>query len=397
MRRFDIPWTLAVCFSAVWIAASSPAAFAQQPVFRFTEPAGAYAVGFKIVEQYDRSRAFQPAAREPARPLQTLVWYPAQRTPAKPMTVGDYLDLWATETSFEHPNPPQAARDARAGMSASLRSNTWAVRDAAPASGHFPVVIYAPSASGVSWENADLCEYLASHGYLVVASPSMGATSRAMTFDREGADAHAHDISFLIDYARTLPGADISDVAVIGHSWGGIANVVAAAHDARIDALVGLDGSVRYFPGLIKEWSDVRPERMTAPLLFFEQRYYPVEEQEHGLPAHFREGPSALNAWTHGDLMRVHMLTLAHRNFASMAQRNENKWRELIETMPMVQGDFGHEDAIVAYGLVARYTLQFLNSFLKHDAAAASFLQRTPAENGAPAHTMVIGYRAASP
>ena len=27
-------------------------------------------------------------------------------------------------------------------------------------------------------ENADLCEYLASHGYVVIASPDMGASTR---------------------------------------------------------------------------------------------------------------------------------------------------------------------------------------------------------------------------
>jgi hypothetical protein len=49
----------------------------------------------------------------------------------------------------------------------------WAVRDSQLAKGRYPVLIYAPSDSSVSWENADLCEYLASHGYVVLASPSL--------------------------------------------------------------------------------------------------------------------------------------------------------------------------------------------------------------------------------
>ncbi len=68
-------------------------------------------------------------------------------------------------------------------MTPTLAMSLWAVRDAPHESGHFPLVVYAPSFSAMSWENADLCEYLASHGYVVVASPDMGAAARSMTGD----------------------------------------------------------------------------------------------------------------------------------------------------------------------------------------------------------------------
>jgi dienelactone hydrolase len=41
-------------------------------------------------------------------------------------------------------------------------------------------------------------------------------------------------------------------VAALGFSWGGLANSLAAAKDDRIDALISLDGSERYFPGFVK-------------------------------------------------------------------------------------------------------------------------------------------------
>ena len=82
--------------------------------------------------------------------------------------------------------------------------------------GRFPVVIYAPSFSASSFENADLCEYLASHGYVVIAAPDMGATTRYMTMNLEGANTQARDISFLIGYAQTLPNTEMSEVAVAG-------------------------------------------------------------------------------------------------------------------------------------------------------------------------------------
>src|SRR6201986_3566350 len=102
----------------------------------------------------------------------------------------------------------------------------------------------------MSWENADLCEYLASHGYVVIASPDMGATARNMTGGLAGIDAQSRDISFLLRYAPTLPNTDISKIALAGFSWCGISDLFAAARDNRIDPLVPFDGSFRSFPGL---------------------------------------------------------------------------------------------------------------------------------------------------
>ena len=138
------------------------------------------------------------------------------------MTVGDYGDLLATETSFGRPELWADWKQWLDSMKPTLKDSMWAVRNAPLLAGRFPVVIYAPSLSSMSWENADSCEYLASHGYVVVASPDMGATSRDMTTDLAGIDAQAQDISFLIGYAQTLPDTEMSKIAVAGFSWGGI-------------------------------------------------------------------------------------------------------------------------------------------------------------------------------
>ena len=221
----------------------------------------------------------KPYQGERARPLQTLIWYPAKKSTGKAMTVGDYGNLMASETSFEKPRLNHDAQDWIKGMTPTLAMPLWAVRDAPQEPGRFPLVVYAPSFSAMSWENADLCEYLASHGYVVVASPDMGATTRNMTVDLTGIDAQTRDISFLIGYGQTLSNVDISKVAVAGFSWGGISNLFAAARDSRIDALVAFDGSMRYFPGLVKQAGDVHPEAMTIPLLFFSQGDMSLEDQ----------------------------------------------------------------------------------------------------------------------
>jgi tetratricopeptide (TPR) repeat protein len=380
-------------------AQSAPVVVSGGQRFHFTEKPGPDAVGLKVVEQYDFSRSYRsvtdelgkPYQGERARPLQTLIWYPAGKSSGKPMTVGDYGDLLATEISFGKPKLSPDWKDWLDGMKPTLKDSMRAVRDAPLLPGRFPVVIYAPSLSSMSWENADLCEYLASYGYVVVASPDMGATSRAMTADLAGISAQAQDISFLIGYARTLPDTDMSEIAVAGFSWGGISNLLAAARDNRIDALVALDGSMRYFPGLVKAATNVHPDQMTIPMLFFTQGPTSLEKLAQNTPNKDTDGPNVLNEWTHGDLITVDDMALVHTEHSSMYQRNEWIWDSYPKNH---KADYSRADGIVGYAWVARYTLEFLDAYLKHDAQAMAFLKKTPAEVGVPPHMMTVNFRA---
>ena len=243
----------------------------------------------------------------------------------------------------------------------------------------------------MSWENADLCEYLASHGYVVLASPDMGAVTREATADLADVNAQAQDISFLVGYAQTLSNTDMSKIAVAGFSWGGISNLFAAARDNRIDALVALDGSMRYFPGLVKAAGDVHPEQMTIPMLFFTQGPTSLEKLARHTPSKDSEGPNVLNAWTHGDLITVEDIALVHTEHSSMYQRNEDTWKDYANNH---KADYTRADGMVGYAWITRYTLEFLNAYLKHDTQAMAFLKKTPAEVGVPPHMMTVDLRA---
>lgn len=370
--------------------------------FQFTEKPGPHAVGLKVVHQYDYSRTWhstvdelgQPYSGERARPLQTLIWYPADKATGSAMTLRDYAMLRATETDFDAKPTPGSILPPDEGRKVALDDRLWAYRDAPVKAGHYPVVIYAPSFSNTPWENADLCEYVASYGYVVLASPDMGVSTRDMTSDLAGIDAQARDISFLIGYASSLPDTDMSEIAVGGFSWGGISNLFAASRDSRIKALFALDGSMRYFPALIKQSGYARPDQMALPLLFFTQGDTPLEDLERMLNDPDRmSGKNALNAWTHGDLITVRMLGMTHGEFSSMFQRDENFWKGSAKFM---KADYTRADGTTSYAWVARYTGKFLDAYLKHDAAAMDWLKKSPAENGAPQHFFTASYRAAS-
>jgi pimeloyl-ACP methyl ester carboxylesterase len=372
--------------------------------FRFTEKPGPYTVGLKVIEQYDRSRVFhstsdvtgKSATLDGFRPLQTLVWYPAEASKAARMTIGDYAALIRTETSFdkpmEHGKSQSFVEDFTRGTTT---LPVWALRDAPVQENRFPLVIYAPGLDAPAIENIELCEYLASHGFVVLATPSMGAKERAMTVDIGGANAEAQDISFLIDYAKSLPDTEMSSVAVIGYSWGGMSALFAAARDKRIGAIVSLDGSFRYGPATVQQAGDVHPDQMKIPLLFFSRAEETLESWSatHQDKDQFCVAPNVLNEWIHGDFYSLRMMAISHIQFSSIFQRSERFRKEGLRFVP---ADYSLEEGAETYNWVARYTLEFLNVYLKHDAAAVAFLKRTPVENGVPKHLIAASFRPAS-
>lgn len=375
--------------------------------FTFSNPPGPHPVGVKLVQQYDRTRLFkasvdlttgEPVQGERARPIQAIVWYPAARG-GKPVTYRDYLDTIATEDDFTR-SAAEVKRmtDSLVNDNAGTRlevvlrdvaSPMHAVRDARAEGGKYPVLIYAPSYSSDAAENVDLCEYLASHGYIVIASASMGAHTRAMTIDHEGVEAQAADISYLIAYAATLPQADTGRVGAIGWSWGGLANVVAAAKDARIRALVSLDGSLRYFPRFVDGGKEalqyVTPAQVAVPMMFVGARSMTVEALS---SAKMSTGYSFLNQMKYSDVYVVSMLPMKHADFSSFHLRmaTDEEYRDH-------ERDYTRDEVQLAHSWVARYTRAFLDAYLKSDAAGLAFINNTPAANKAPPHMIAMDIR----
>lgn len=389
---------------AFFLCAALPAQASDE--FTFSNPPGPHGVGLKVVQQYDYTRQYktridmrtgEPTSGERARPMQALVWYPAARG-GKPMTFRDYLATTPTEDDFAL-GAAEAKRQVEAGIErhAGKRRATLlrevdkpmlAVRDArplVPESGKFPVVVYAPSFSASAMENSDLCELLASHGYVVLASASKGPHTRTMISDLEGLETQAADIAWLIGHARTLPQADTERVAVVGFSWGGLANVLAAAKDERIKAIVSLDGSVRG----TREWVDggkdaakyVTPARVAIPMLFVGRRPPTIEElNRKEVDTRF----SFLNSMRYSDLYIKVMLPMKHMDFSSYSVRVDRK-----DSF----GDYTRAEIALAHSWAARYALRFLDAYIKQDAASLAFLNNTPAANGAPPHMILSDVR----
>lgn len=345
-----------------------------------TPDAGPYAVGLQVVQQYDYSRTMldqvdafgKTRYTSPARPLQMLIWYPAKPSAGKRTLLVDYQQTGMTDTDFgEAPadTAKQRANWLAGAQKAAFGTPTLAVRDAVAGDGKFPVVIYAPSFAAPAHENLDLCEYLASHGYVVMASRSLGAQSPMMTDDIEGIEAQAADIAFLSNYAQRIPQADLNKVAAMGYSWGGMANVFAAARSRRIKALVSLDGSIRYWPKIWNAATYVRAANTPVPMLFLGARMPTHESME----INDKLGPSFLNTMKYSDVYIATMQPMVHADFSSL---------HLRLAKDDAFGDYQRGDVVQAYRSGALYVRKFLDAYLKGDAASLAFLRESPARHG---------------
>jgi Tetratricopeptide repeat len=257
----------------VVVALSSGPASAQEPLLWGSLKPGPHAVGYRSLFQLDHTRRYDPElatdpTKPPAhrpRPILLCVWYPAQKTGAKPMEYRQYLDVSSDEALIA-PFVKRLSRHVVAAVSEGtvgkepvnrtpaetaaferlLATRTFAVTDAPPAEGRFPVVLNHAGLAGVADDNSVLFELLASHGYVVLSSayPNYYAEGVRITSDLH---TSFRDLEFPSRYARELKFADADRLGAMGHSWGAIAVLHwAALPDSALRAFVTLDSGFEY-------------------------------------------------------------------------------------------------------------------------------------------------------
>jgi dienelactone hydrolase len=273
---------LATCFLlALGSACQDKPKTPERPVVRASRPLiwpvqepGPYDVGYRVLREYDQTRTFKPkrdyfgkpTAGSIARPLQISVWYPAlSAAEPKRMRLEEYYQARATETEFGTPSPerliilmnrlkniwslefriPPEGRDAiREKIDGALHEEVFAVKDAVPAEGPFPLIVHMPGYNGSPDDHAYLFEYLASHGYVVAAVPNMGMYCREIDDEAASLEVQARDLAFIVARMGDFSCVDLSRVGTTGMSWGGFSNVLFGERDARVDAVLTLDGAI---------------------------------------------------------------------------------------------------------------------------------------------------------
>ncbi len=184
---------------------------------------GPYPVGVTRIELFDEARG---------RTLLTEIWYPADESARgqEPAPATSFLPEGLESLAENATIPLLAVRDA------SISPN-------AP----FPLIAFSHGSGGVRYQNSFQCDYLASHGYVVIAPDHQGNTF----FDNSGSQselvvARPLDIIFLLDAFEDFTVDPDSSFAgwidtslgygITGHSFGAFTTLAVADMDDRIVA-----------------------------------------------------------------------------------------------------------------------------------------------------------------
>jgi hypothetical protein len=361
---------------------------------------GIYPVGYESSWQLDYSRRYNMmfndktmyAPGKAPRPILINVWYPAAGVGTAPrMPHRDYLSIVSDDsrlTKFSAKlvefnravitqevmgQPVKDLTDpARRLLNEFLDTPTACVRNAAPADGRFPIVVY-HSGHGSSFEdNSVLCEFLASHGFVVIGSTFQ--KSDGSSFGVDGGHTSALDMEFLVAKARQIPSTDWNHVGVVGHSGGAHAALTYASQPgAVVDAVVSLDTTQDYHGLKDPGWDDLTTlvvknrANFTSPLLMVAG------------PQAFFELADTLRS------SRRYYLTIkdmGHDDYIAQGGIGRERRGLLHPEGPKKPAEGGTEEAAtlatvkVGYEALCLYILRFLEAELKGDAAAKDVLAK---------------------
>jgi dienelactone hydrolase len=168
-------------------------------------------------------------------------WYPTAAT-GNALRFRDYLGEAAAEL---------ASFLTRAGASPSTIDTLfacplYAIPAPRPIGGPFPLILIAQGNGQDVADQVVLCEYLASQGFVVAATPSPMLRSPLEREDQVGAfaDTQARELAAAIGAVTAVLPVNPQRVGVVGHSFGARAALLLAMQEQRVGAIVSLDGGI---------------------------------------------------------------------------------------------------------------------------------------------------------
>ena len=263
-------------------------------------PLGEYAVGFQTIFTHDPTKNAVPYSdwdgnlyhshtSGEGRQYQINCWYPALPNSGEPLKYGHYVDLLGRQINFGESEEQQAfarqifitqtrdlgiIRDTStvaldtAQLNQLLALDVYARLAAKATNGPFPVVVY-PNGSSPAYQSIT-SEYLASHGYIVIAFAPKGRFSSGMETSTIGLEVAVDDLEFVLGKIGDMPSADMNQISILANAISSSVGAAAIARNEKFKALISLEGGLpsSFEQRLLNESVFYQPENIQAPILF---------------------------------------------------------------------------------------------------------------------------------
>ena len=339
---------------------------ALSPFWTGLEP-GDFDVGYEHAALRDYARPFRVEGEDRARPIELSIWYPAHaREDAEPLPFRRYVEH-SDRDALVLRLGASGHRLSETDVERIVSAPTGAFERAPHMPGPFPLLVFGTGLTAPAYLNTVLAEYLASHGYVVVAIPSIAAREDVRPdFDALAVETQLRDMEFVIHWMHDYPETDIERLGLVAWGFGGVAQALLQMKNADVGAVVSLDGATGYAYGseLLKTSIYFEPTRATAPFFHVTDS----RDQTHRVSKRFDYYDSTLR----GPSMFLTVEDAAHAELVS-----------LTGVVPhALLPNASSPDVRRRYALVCRYVESFLSDTMKGDSDAADFLDVTPSRHG---------------
>lgn len=346
---------------------------------------GPYRTGYKTVFTHDLSRApitdsadIVPTKHDnPGRQMQINVWYPAKAgAKARPMRYAEYVQLLSQTLNFGTPDKQKGAaifiknasglggdtKALEARLPDLMQMEVFAIKDAPAAIGRFPLIVFPEYRAPAT--NSILCEYLASHGFVVASAMMKGSFDLDYDTGLTGMETQIQDLQFIIGLLRSWPNVDRERLGLMGVGVAANACLGVQMRNPMVDAVVSLDGGIisPSEDGTLKRTSFFDPTVVRTPILAI---YAP----------HPSLIPDLLNQYKYSDRYIVHFPKMSEFHFLNYG---------MLEAF--VPGVIGRApgDTKTGFEWASRYVLHFLKAQLEAARVSREFLEQSPAANQVP-------------
>ncbi len=337
---------------------------------------GKYGVGFKLIEyaDYSRSALNSPLLKDfssenNSRSIRMYMWYPSNIANKKHNILKDFFlksvedfGRIKDESLLENMvfNSPQFNRISKSKIKIILEQECISIDNAEVAEGKFPVIIVG---QGYNYESPIshliLCEYLASHGYIVVTSPLLGTYSKAVELNMIDFETQVRDMEFLLSKVFELPNANHEKIAALGFDLGAMSATLLQMRNANIKSLVCYDGGIMFEHNtsrLLNPSPYYDPQKLNVPALIFSRTI------KNNIEMGLKEDSIIFLNSPYSKKFLVRTEDMKHKFYTSYPSLG-------------IESILSPEPALKAYPIICEYTLNFFNCYLNGDQSGLGFLR----------------------